>query len=191
MIVTMMEINKLVPYENNPRQNENSVVHFAKSIQEFGFRQPIVVDENNVIIIGHTRLKAAFKLNLTEVPVHVATGLSPEKIKALRIADNKIAEFATWDNDLLIDELQFFGDNAPDFDLTLTGFSLDELGDLLLDPVEKFQTNNTTELTKPVNEGDRYMLGDSELIVGTNLLDMEWLLKSYEKYSNSVVKREQ
>jgi ParB-like chromosome segregation protein Spo0J len=84
-------ISSIRPYENNPRLNDAAVDAVAASIREFGFRQPIVVDEDGVIIVGHTRFKAALKLGLETVPVHVAVGLSPAQAKAYRLADNQTA----------------------------------------------------------------------------------------------------
>jgi site-specific DNA-methyltransferase (adenine-specific) len=104
----------------------------ATSIKEFGFRQPIVVDEEGVIIVGHTRHKAALKLGLETVPVHVAVGLSPAQARAYRIADNQTARLSEWDNDLLPQELAEL--QKMDFDLDLTGFSADELTALLAPP---------------------------------------------------------
>ena len=102
MKIELRLLAEIRPYENNPRLNDDAVDAVAKSIQEFGFRQPIVVDTEGVIICGHTRYKAAKKLGLEKVPVHVATDLSPEQIKAYRIADNKSAELSDWDYDLCI-----------------------------------------------------------------------------------------
>jgi len=95
----------------------------AASIREFGFRQPIVVDEQEVIVVGHTRYKAALKLGLEEVPVHVARGLTPEQVRACRIADNKTADLAAWDLDLLPEELAEL--DAAEFDLSPIGFRQD------------------------------------------------------------------
>jgi ParB/RepB/Spo0J family partition protein len=97
MHVELRNIEDIKPYPRNPRKNEHAVEAVAKSIREFGFNQPIVVDQHGVIIVGDTRFKAARKLGLTQVPVLVATHLSPEQIKAYRIADNKTAEIADWD----------------------------------------------------------------------------------------------
>src|SRR5450631_3526468 len=105
MHIEMRPISSIKPYENNPRINEAAVDAVAASIREFGFRQPIVVDEEGVIIVGHTRYKAALKLGMTEVPVHVAKGLSPAQAKAYRLADNQTATIATWDDDKLPLEL--------------------------------------------------------------------------------------
>src|SRR5215472_4894163 len=105
MQVEMRPIHTIRPYENNPRLNDAGVDAVAASIREYGWRQPIVVDEEGGIIVGHTRYKAALKLGLTEVPVHVATGLSPEQVKAYRIADNQTASLSQWNYDLLPLEL--------------------------------------------------------------------------------------
>jgi site-specific DNA-methyltransferase (adenine-specific) len=97
--VTYMDADSLIPYANNPRLNDNAVDAVAASIKEFGFKVPIVVDGENVIINGHTWLKAAHKLGLKQVPVIVADDLTPEQVKAFRLADNKTSEFAEWDMD--------------------------------------------------------------------------------------------
>ena len=104
--VTLQPIDSLIEYEDNPRQNEEAVTKVADSIQEFGFKVPIVVDEDSVILAGHTRLKAARLLGLNKVPVHVATDLTEEQRNAFRIMDNKSSEAADWDNELLSKEFQ-------------------------------------------------------------------------------------
>lgn len=104
--VTYMDTDSLIPYANNPRLNDNAVDAVAASIKEFGFKVPIVVDGENVIINGHTRLKAAHKLGLKQVPVIVADDLTPEQVKAFRLADNKTSEFAEWDMEKLQIELE-------------------------------------------------------------------------------------
>src|SRR5713226_4430470 len=103
--VEQRPITSIRPYENNPRVNDAAVDAVAASLKAFGFRQPLVVDEQGVIIVGHTRYKAALKLGLKEVPVHVAVGLSPAQARAYRIADNQTATLSTWDNDKLPLEL--------------------------------------------------------------------------------------
>ena len=129
MHVEMRPINSIRPYENNPRLNDASVDAVAESIRAFGFRQPIVVDEEGVIIVGHTRYKAALKLGLETVPVHVAIGLSPAQAKAYRLADNQTATLSQFDDDKLVEELAQLQD--MDFDLALTGFSSEDLQRLL------------------------------------------------------------
>ena len=129
MKIELRPLSEIKPYPNNPRLNDDAVDAVVNSIREFGFRQPIVVDSDGVIICGHTRFKAAEKLGLAKVPVHVAKDLTPEQIKAYRIADNKTAELAEWNYDLLpieLGELQ-----SCDFDLSLLGFDQEELAKLL------------------------------------------------------------
>ena len=135
MQIDMRPIDAIRPYENNPRVNDPGVDAVAASIREFGFRQPIVVDEDGVIIVGHTRYKAARKLGLETVPVHVAVGLTPAQAKAYRIADNQTATLSQWDDDKLPLELAQL--QEMDFDLNLTGFSADELLRLLGSEAER------------------------------------------------------
>lgn len=106
MNIVNMKITDIRPYEKNPRHNEGAVEAVARSIKEFGWQQPIVVDKDMVVIVGHTRLKAAEQLGLTEVPVVVADHLTPEQVQAYRIADNKTGEIAEWDFALLPMELK-------------------------------------------------------------------------------------
>lgn len=105
MQIVKMPVDGLIEYENNPRFNDDAVEPVARSIESFGFKVPIVVDSNNVIIAGHTRLKAAKFLGLDEVPVIVADDLTEDQVKAFRLADNKVGELATWDIEALSVEL--------------------------------------------------------------------------------------
>ena len=105
MKIEMWPLANVKPYEKNPRKNEGAIEAVAKSIAEFGFRVPIVVDREGVVIAGHTRLKAAEKLGLAEVPVHIARELTADQVRALRIADNKLHELSSWDMELLPLEL--------------------------------------------------------------------------------------
>ena len=116
-------LDEIKPYENNPRHNDNAVDAVANSIREFGFKVPIVVDSDGVIVAGHTRYKAAKKLGLKTVPCLVADDLSEEQINAFRLADNKVGELATWDLDTLKVEL----DNIGEIDMREFGFRLDDL----------------------------------------------------------------
>ena len=129
MNLELWKTSDVKPYENKPRLNDAAVAAVAASIREFGFRQPIVVDTEGVIICGHTRYKAAQRLGLEKVPVHVAHDLTTEQIKAYRIADNKTGELAEWNYDLLPIELSQLGDAG--FNLQLLGFDADELAKLL------------------------------------------------------------
>lgn len=123
MEVTMTEIDKVLPYENNPRKNDDAVEEVAKSIEAFGFKNPIIVDKNYVIIAGHTRLKAAIKLGLTHVPTIVAEDLTDEQANALRLADNKTGEISKWDRKKLDEELRKIDWNALGFEMTDFGFN--------------------------------------------------------------------
>lgn len=105
MNIINMPINELLRYENNPRNNKDAVKYVAESIKDFGFKVPIVVDRNKVIIAGDTRYQAAKKLKLKEVPCIIADDLTEEQVKAYRLADNKVSEFSTWDMDKLEAEL--------------------------------------------------------------------------------------
>ena len=100
--IQLWPIEKLTPYENNPRQNDSAVTAVAESIKEFGFKQPIVVDKDGVVIAGHTRLKAAKQLELKTIPVLLADDLTPDQVKAYRLADNKTGELAFWDMEKLM-----------------------------------------------------------------------------------------
>ena len=116
------KIGEIKPYEKNPRKNANAVEPVASSISQFGFKNPIVIDGNNVIICGHTRYKAAKKLGLKAVPCVVADDLTEEQIKAYRLADNKVSELAEWDIDLLGEELDGI------FDIDMSDFGFDIVG---------------------------------------------------------------
>jgi ParB-like chromosome segregation protein Spo0J len=129
MKIEYWEIGKVKPYDKNPRRNDKAVEAVAKSIREFGFRQPIVVDAAGVIVVGHTRYKAALKLGLKTVPVHVAADLTPAQARAYRLADNRTAETAEWDVELLPIELGELRDDG--FDLKLLGFTDKELAERL------------------------------------------------------------
>src|SRR4051812_28900742 len=124
MDIELRPIDQIKPYDKNPRDNDAAVDAVATSITTFGFRQPIVVDGDGAIVVGHTRYKAAQKLGMEEVPVHVAD-LSPSQAKAYRITDNQTANIATWDKDLLPLELK--GLEEMDFDLSTLGFGEEEL----------------------------------------------------------------
>ena len=114
-------LDNIEPYDGNPRQNDAAVEAVANSIREFGFRSPIVVDADGTIIAGHTRYKAAKALGMDEVPVLVAADLTPEQVNAYRLADNKTAELAEWDMDLLAQEL----DGLDGLDMEQFGFDED------------------------------------------------------------------
>ena len=129
MEIIQIKTSQLIPYENNPRQNKDAVPAVMKSIQEFGFKVPIVIDKNNVIVAGHTRVMAAQKLGMDSVPCIIADDLTDEQIRAFRLADNKTAELADWDLDLLGKELA----GITGIDMTQFGFEVEseEIGDKL------------------------------------------------------------
>ena len=159
-------IERVIPYDKNPRVNDSAVDAVARSIQEFGFRQPIVVDAKGVVIVGHTRLKAAKKLGLATVPVHVAK-MTHAQAKAYRIADNQTATIAEWDKELL--PIEILELKEMDFDLELLGFDKLELDNLLrLDNEGLCDPDEVPEppadpITKP---GDLWVLGDHRLLCG-------------------------
>ncbi|MEI7601761.1 MAG: DNA modification methylase [Aestuariivirga sp.] len=168
MIVTDMPVETLVPYARNPRNNTAAIDAVKASIAEFGFRQPIVVDEKMVLIVGHTRLEAAKALGLKTVPVHVAEGLSPAQARAYRLMDNRSHENAQWDDELLRLE---FGDLKLDgFDLDLTGFDSEQLEGLL--GVEKVEGLTDPDEAPEVPEypvtkpGDLWILGNHRVLCG-------------------------
>jgi DNA modification methylase len=168
MKIELRPLSEIRPYPNNPRRNDEAVDAVAASIREFGFRQPIVVDEEGTIIVGHTRWKAAQKLGLEQVPVHVALGLSPEQIRAYRIADNQTVTLAAWDYDLLPIELEAL--QAAEYDLGLLGFDSEELARLLGDDVQEGLTD-PDDVPEPPDEaitrpGDLWVLGDHRLLCG-------------------------
>ena len=129
MEIELVTLDKIIPYARNPRKNALAVANVASSIKEFGWRQPIVVDSEMVGVAGHTRLEAAHCLGVDKVPVHVARNLSVEQIKAYRLADNRTGQDAEWDHELLSLELTDLSD--ADFNLDFTGFTDNELTDLL------------------------------------------------------------
>lgn len=155
-----IKIEKLIPYESNPRKNDDAVKYVASSIQEFGFKVPIVVDKNNVIVAGHTRYKAAKELGMESVPCIVTDDLTEEQIKAFRLADNKVGELAEWDFDLLSDEL----DGILDIDMSEFGFDLDIPGE------EREVVEDDFDATPPEEPvarfGQIYKLGRHRLMCG-------------------------
>jgi DNA modification methylase len=165
MKVEMRKLSDIRPYEGNPRHNDDAVAAVARSIKEFGFRQPLVLDESDVIVVGHTRYKAAKKLGLEELPCHIAVGLSPDQARAYRIADNATAAVASWDEDKL--PLELMALQEAGFDLELTGFSPDELMRLMESPTEGL--TDPDAVPEPPDEaitqpGDLWILGNHRLL---------------------------
>lgn len=162
MKVIEMDINEVKPYENNPRINEGGVEATANSIKEFGWQQPLVVDKDHVIIVGHTRLKAAEKLGLKKVPVVVASGLSEEQVKAYRLADNKTGELSDWNIDMLDIEL---GDIE---ELDMSDFGFDDSVDIFDDDQEVSEDEFDEEVPDEPKAklGQIYQLGRHRLMCG-------------------------
>lgn len=170
-----MNINDLIPYENNPRINDQAVDAVASSIKEFGFKVPIIIDKNNVIVAGHTRLKAAKKLGLDDVPVIVADDLTDEQIRAFRLADNKVGELAEWDFSKLEEEL-----SGIDLDMTVFGFDEGKEGSPSEVKQDDFDVDAELEsIIEPTCQlGDIWQLGRHRLLCGdsTSLTDLSLLL---------------
>lgn len=124
--IVYKKVSELVPYEKNPRLNENAVDKVVESIKGYGFKVPIVIDKNNVIVCGHTRYNASKKLKLKEVPCIIADDLDDKQIKAFRIADNKVSDYSIWDNKLLLEELE-------GLDNLFTGFETSDIFNNILD----------------------------------------------------------
>lgn len=171
--IQWMKVTDIIPYENNPRDNADAVGPTADSIKEFGFNQPIAVDENRVIICGHTRLMAAKLLGMEEVPVIVADWLTPEQAKAYRIADNKTGEKSTWNITRLVQEQHDL--EAAGFDLAKTGFNVDEWEKMMAenDPVAEGETDpddvpEVEDEPRSVAEAV-YRLGSHRIMCGDSL----------------------
>lgn len=167
MKVEEIDITKVKAYEKNPRKNEPAVDAVARSLQEFGWKQPLVVDPSTMeIIVGHTRWKAAKKLGMTTVPCLMADDLTEEQIKAYRLADNKTNELAEWDFDLLDEELS----NILDIDMTDFGFDFDTGGDISNTEAEEDDFDAEAEyknIIEPVAKlGDVWQLGRHRLVCG-------------------------
>ncbi|KAA0219702.1 MAG: ParB N-terminal domain-containing protein [Phycisphaerae bacterium] len=180
MNIEIRPLADVKPYDKNPRENDAAVDAVAESIRRFGFRQPIVLDGDGIIVCGHTRWKAAQKLGLEQVPVHVARDLTPEQIRAYRIIDNKTNELATWDLELLpieLAELQGAG-----IDWSLLGFDQDELAKLLGSDIKEGLTDPDAVPEPPddaiTQNGDVWILGDHRLMCGDSgsVADVDRLL---------------
>ena len=170
MNIEIRDIGSIKPYDRNPRLNDKAVDAVAASLKEFGFRQPIVIDSDSVIIVGHTRWKSAQKLGLAKVPVHVAVDLSPEQVRAYRLADNKSGEIAEWNMEILPIEISEL--KAAGFDMGTLAFSDKELTQLL-----NLSTSISQGLTDPdsvpeppdeaiTRKGDIWILGNHRLMCG-------------------------
>lgn len=165
MKTIMRSIDELRPYENNPRKNNDAVAGVAESIKQFGFLQPIVVDTEGVIVVGHTRYKAALQLGLKQVPVVTAEKLNSEQLTAYRLLDNRLNEIAEWDNDLLQAELALlenFSFENFNVDFDFASDDDEELTDTELPPIA------SEIVTRP---GDLWILGRHRLVCGDATLE--------------------
>jgi len=165
MLIEVWPIDGPKDYPKNARKwSGQAVEKVASSIREYGWRQPVVVDANGVIVIGHLRRAAGKSLGLTEIPVHVARDLTPAQIRGLRLADNRTNQESSWDEDLLALEIAELG--GLDFDLSLTGFDVNELDSLLRDPLDEERAEVAPPLpdvavTRP---GDLWLLGNHRVL---------------------------
>ena len=169
MEIKMLKLEELKPYENNPRFNDNAVEYVAKSIKEFGFKVPIIIDKNNEIVAGHTRYKASLKLGLNEVPCIIADDLNEEQIKAFRLADNKVSEQATWNYDLLDIELDDI--DLSDFDFDMKDFGFDYNNSEEIEEEIEIEEDEIPEIPEEPKSklGDIYQLGEHRLMCGSAL----------------------
>ena len=154
--IEYVDIDSIKPYENNPRHNEEAIPYVMNSIKEFGFKVPIILDKNNIIIAGHTRLESAKRLGMKEVPCLYASDLTEEQVKAFRLADNKVSEKSSWNFELLQEELEDLDLNMEDF-----GFEKIILDEEIIEdeiPEKKKETN--------IKKGDIYQLGNHRLMCG-------------------------
>lgn len=148
-------VGEVIPYDNNPRNNAEAVAYVRQSILKFGFRQPILIDEDNVIICGHTRLLAAKELGMAEVPCIKVDDLSEDEVKAFRLADNKVAEMSTWDWDKLEQELGAIDMSLLDFDMSDFGFDSDKHNQANYDDFwEEGHTESNDEAEEPEESDD-------------------------------------
>ena len=173
MLVEIWPIDRLKPYPKNARKiPAKAIEKVAQSLAEFGWRQPIVVDTEGVIVAGHTRWYAAQKVHMTECPVHVATGLTPEQIRAYRLMDNRSNQESSWDLDIL--SMEMLDLKALKLDLSLTGFDGRELDSLLFTRDEREDTAPAIPEDPVTQTGDLWILGDHRLLCGdsTNAADV-------------------
>lgn len=180
MKIVNLKIEELIPYINNPRNNENAIDKVASSIKEFGFKVPIVVDKEKVVVTGHTRLLASKKLGLEEVPCVIAEDLTKAQIKAFRIADNKVSEYSEWNEDLLkieLEELEELDFNLDLVNIDYSDFDLDIGEDIETEEVEEVEIPDVPVEPK-AKLGDIYQLGNHRLMCGdsTSIDDVNKLM---------------
>lgn len=192
---TFLDVDDVTPYDKNPRLNEDAVAGVADSIRNYGFEQPLVLDRDNVIIVGHTRRLACKSLGIAVIPVIIADHLSPEQVKAYRIDDNKTGELSMWDFSLLQEELLNLEESG--YDMSSLAFSEDEMDRLLRHIAEDSEdTGSDDEGEIPESEDEEkecdsvpngvYQLGDHRLVCGDDVQDADairrhWAERTYGK----------
>ena len=165
MEIRELNVDEIIPYENNPRFNDEAVEAVANSIKEFGFKVPIILDKDKVIIAGHTRLLAAKRLGMESVPVIFADDLTEEQVKAFRIADNKVGEIATWDYSKLKEELKAL--QELEIDMSAFGFNPEELDNYEATDDDFNVDIAVQDIVIPKSKlGDVYQLGEHRLMCG-------------------------
>ena len=179
--IEIRNINDLILYENNPRNNDNAVDKVAESIKEFGFNVPVVIDKNDVVITGHTRIKACRKLNIENIPTIKAGDLSPEQVKAYRLADNKIGELAEWDFNMLENELEQLSEMDLDFDMTDFGFTSEDMNKSLLSGEEDEYLDINFEGKEGNTSFDRKLTFSNKTVIITEE-EEEMLVEVFEDY---------
>lgn len=183
--IVYLPVEKIKPYKDNPRDNSKAIKKVAASIRDNGFRQPLVLDKNNVIITGHTRFEAAKTLGMEKLPCIIAADMSKEKVKAYRIADNKVAEYSTWNDSLLASEMEALKELG--FDLDATGFSEVEIMELTEDIIpEKYDSEEFKEYE--VHAAEENLKAHNVIISCMTEKDKKWLAKLLSE-SRSLKKR--
>lgn len=187
MEIIMKQTEDLQAYKYNPRDNDNAVDVVAESIKEFGFKVPIIIDREGVIIAGHTRLRAAKRLGIREVPCIVADDLTPEQIKAFRLADNKTSEFAEWDFAALERELE----ELTAFDVDMSKFGFDEVfgEDAEEEEEEKPEIEFVTSLEENHNYIVLYFDKDIDWLQAQSVFDLK-SVKEYSTRKDGAIKKE-
>ena len=147
--IEYVDINNIKPYKKNPRKNDEAIPYVMESIKQFGFKNPVILDKDNVIVAGHTRIESAKRLGITEIPCIYADDLTDEQIKAFRLADNKVAEIAEWDIDLLDTEL----DDILDIDMTDFGFEK-----TIEEKVKEAKKDGDVEFSEVLGEEHNYIV---------------------------------
>lgn len=155
MQIKQISVKDIKPYEDNPRYNDEAVQYVKESIKQFGFKVPMIITSDGVIVTGHTRYKASLELGYTEVPCIIADDLSEEQVQAFRLADNRVSEIAEWDEGLLFQELQEMG---KVFDIETFGFNLDEFEIKLSDEEEVKKEEPEIKFTEELLEENNYVV---------------------------------